>query len=652
MPRGGCLALLRAGGAVAATLCCALSPSGAAAQVSQCRIEFPRGGFFGASLYVNDKNEAYVLARFADPRFDDTSEVFRLRDCKSVGSGVTAKSNFAQTFQAGGFREHAVQARSSREVVNSIYGRVGLTLSSSGIEARVNTVTPDRLAGLQALKDLVTLRRAVPATALRMISDDEQLAVLEDAEFADVQPNALAGEVLARLYLGLPGDYRALEGTRVHRILSAHYPGRLTDAVRARLPADAALAGTLDDHFVRRLAALPPVAGLADIAALYATMGEVKHHSPAVVRGYLAALSTRASFEALLDGFQNVHEAPFLKSDSAGRREVALILDSAVQKQVATAPNRLAAVTAAYTRLLAAGYGSLKIRQLYMETAFASADLGGAIQLHRHVSDDADFRGDAGAVDRAKDLAARRYVESVSSVADAQAAAVARAGLIKLDAAGLKTAAATNLCESTIRRAGKFQDAVDVFRATNDWTLVDRLQAMAKTQAELAALETVAVRVVSSPAVLLEADFTFDSHHPLRNEDRHAGVFALYTLNVDHRFSGVVQLRNRKGAPLTLQYGPYKVDLVVKLLLDTFFERKSRFLGNAERNDSRTVVRHVSVIVHPDGKGTVSGDGRADWGTQRVFSFKRGSHGGYDAEGIRDLPIASVSIDRIEPVSP
>lgn len=597
-PRQGRQAPLRLAGTVVAAVCFAMLPGSASAQVSQCRVDFSRGGFVGASLYVNDKNEAYAVARFADSRFDDTSEVFRLRDCKSVGSGVTSKSNFAQTFQAGGFREHGLQARSSKEVVNSVYGRVGVTLTDAGIEARVNTVTPDRLAGLRALKDLVTLRRAVPAAALRVVADDEQLARLDDAEFADVQPNALAGDVLARLYLGLPGDYRALEGTAVHRVLSAHYPRRLTDAVRVRLPGDAALAGALDEHFVRRLAALPAAAGRSDIAALYATMGEVKHHSPAVVGGYLSALAARASFDVLLDGFQSVHDAPFLKSESAARRGVAQILDSAVQKQVAAAPNRMAAVSAAYQRLLAAGYGSPKIRLLYMETALASADLDAAIQLHRHASDDADFRADAGAVDRAKELTARRYAESVSSAADAQAAAVARDGLIKLDAAGLKTAAATNLFEVTIRRSGRFQDAAEVFRATNDWTLVDRLQAMARTDSERATLERVAVAVTANPTRVF--DVSIDSlSYSLNNRESRTLLAGNEQYSIDAVIRGVLSVTVSKSAPFPIRYGKYRLHLSADVSAPLAGSG-----GNAHLSASRSMV--VDIDASSPGKSSES----------------------------------------------
>lgn len=670
--------------------CGASMPGPAVAQVSQCRIDIPRSGLQGADLYVNDKNEAYVIARFGDPRFDDTSEVFRLRDCKSVASGVTAKSNFAQTFRAGGFREHALPLKGSKDLVNSIYGRVGVTLAAAGIEARVNTVTPERLAGLQALKDLVTLRRVVPAAALRVVAEDEQLALLDAAEFTGVQPNALPGDVLARLYFGLADDYRGLEGSRVHRIIAAHYPRQLTDTVRSRLPADAALAGALDEHFLQRSAALPPSAGEAEITAVYARMGEVGHHSPTVVRGYLGALAARTPFETLLAGFRSVHEAAFLRQDTPARREVAQLLDAAylrhveasgpaiaaaatgharlaelghrspvirqrwiglvaergsfddivqlvrsakadagfsaadigqvaaltdaaVLKQVTAAPNRMAAVTAAYTRLLAAGYGSMKLRQLYMETALAAADLNGAIQLHRHIADDADFRGEAGTADRARDLAARRYAESVSSATDAQAASVARDGLIKLDAAGLKTVAAVGLCEATLRRSGKFQDAVDVFRATGDRTLVERLQVIVRTDADRAALERIAV--ASTQNLLRVFEISIDNLSYSLTGDKSRSFWAgNERFRADATIQGTVVAKLARSAPFPVKFGKYRLHMDIDVRVPRTGTR---------RTDDLSASRSLAVDVDSTSSGSAAASFKFDL-SQVAFLEQRG----------------------------
>ncbi|MBK6853644.1 MAG: hypothetical protein IPG93_19220 [Burkholderiales bacterium] len=708
---------------------CGSSATPVAAQLSECRVDFSRSGAQGGDLYVNDKNEAYVVARFADSRFDNTSEVFRLRNCKSIADGVTAKSNFEQTFRNGGFKEYALTFKRSKSLVNSIYGQVNVTLSAAGIEARVNTVTPERLAGLRALMSLVTLQQAVPASALEVIANDPQLELLESSEFAGVQPNAMRGDVLGRKYLSLPDEYKHLAGSQVHRVINDYYPSRLTDAVRTRLPNDQALAETLDAGFAQRMAMLPRTSGEAAINSGFAVVDKVRHHSPVVVKLYLSALAERASFDTLASGLRNVSAAESFKYDSPVRREVgalldasylrhlesransiavassgydrlkelgfssavirnrwtelvaergnfddiihlahaaktdskfsseeigrvAAIADAAVVKQVDSSQNRMAAIASAYLRLLAAGYGSTKVRHLYMETAIAMADFDAALKLHHHISADAEFRSEPGAIGRARELVARRYTEAVTAASDAQSAAVARDGLIKLDNAGLKTATAVNLCEATILQRGKFQDAVDVFRATHDWTLVDRLQALAKQSNELAALEAVAVQVVSSPAVLLEADFKFDRNSPQQTEQEHLGLLAQYTLNVDRRFSGSVTLKNRKSSPLALRYGTYRVEVVLTLTLNTMFERQSHWKGNADTTDSKSWEKRLKIIVSPDGKGGMSGDAQVDWGSMKVVSFKRGSQGGFDLEAVRDVPVAQISVHQIEVFNP
>jgi hypothetical protein len=246
----------------------------------------------------------------------------------------------------------------------------------------------------------------------------------------------------------------------------------------------------------------------------------------------------------------------------------------------------------------------------------------------------------------------KRYAADLAAANGTAAAMAARTGQIELaqaELAGPEVAASTL---AALRRHGGFADAAAIFDATKDWSFANAMQGMARTQDERRALEEIAVQVLPDPSSLFDVKFTFNTQEPQRTEQRHLGVFALYTVSLRSRKSGTLELASAKDAPLRLQYGKYRVQASIAYQFPTKFVRESSVLGNAQRVDRvyKTLSVSVPIEVRPD--GSIQGLAAVDFGIHDVMVYQRGSRGGLDVTFMSDNAEVLVTIQSLEVIRP
>jgi hypothetical protein len=630
----------------------------AQAQVTDCRISTPRTGMQGVDFFINVRNEGYLLVRIADPRFDDMTEVYRLGDCSKLSSGVTAKSTFAQTLRTNQFEGHSLSVGANRQFVNSIYGLSQVKVTESTIDARVERVPAQRQAGLRALKDLVQLKADVQATAIALVANDPMLTLLESSEFTKPDADALPAPVLARSYMDGRHAFKQLEGTAAYKVIQEHLEKNLSFAIRQRLSRDTALAEALDQTFARTLQtqqSSDTEAALAAWRANYGKLREAQHQSLGSIRGYLQATFAKGGLDAAVAAYEQVRDAPILLSDTASRGELWAVLTSAFRQRVQSTPAGPAQVEVARigsNKLWAAGIVGADVHTTWANTVLAHGNLADTLSFFKASRSNSELRRDTDLLARMRSHLTKRYATDLAGVSGAAAATAARTGQIALaqaELAGPEVAASTL---ATLRRHGGFADAAAIFDATKDWSFANAMQGMARTQEERRALEEIAVQVLPDPSSLFDVKFTFNTQEPQRTEQRHLGVFALYTVSLRSRKSGMLELASAKDAPLRLQYGKYRAQATIAYQFPTKFVRESSVLGNAQRVDRvyKTLSVSVPIEIRPD--GSIQGLAAVDFGIHDVMVYQRGSRGGLDVTFMSDNAEVFVTIQSLEAIKP
>ncbi len=161
---------------------------------------------------------------------------------------------------------------------------------------------------------------------------------------------------------------------------------------------------------------------------------------------------------------------------------------------------------------------------------YKEKDVGGLLQVARQQL----------AVVRERDLAAMRAtpLDKLSEQYKAR----------KLEPDELRDAAKVHLIEESLRQ-GTFGGAIRAYQVSDDVNHVAKAQHLAKTKEEKLELERVAVEVTALPERFLDVTFESSVGSPSRQEQKHMGILAQYTMHGSVPVRGSVVVQRAKNPP-------------------------------------------------------------------------------------------------------
>lgn len=157
-----------------------------------CDFDTSRKGHVSSDLFYNNKNDAYLLLRFEDSRFDDTTDVVKLNGCKKISSGVTNKSNFDSTLRGAGYKYVTLPSGIQREITNALYGSILINTSGEKIRIEIKTTPADRLQQLQSFQDAVKLKKLFSEIDLNNYKNDKFLRSQMMSDFVNPEYHGLS----------------------------------------------------------------------------------------------------------------------------------------------------------------------------------------------------------------------------------------------------------------------------------------------------------------------------------------------------------------------------------------------------------------------------------------------------------------------------
>jgi hypothetical protein len=642
-----CRRLHQAAGAAIGVVLLGLGAAAPAA-TSECAIPVPRQGLQRIELFANSKNDGYLLIRFSDPRFDDTTEVYRLRGCSKVASGVTAKSTFEKTLTDTGFKSYGSLAMGSEhEVVNSYYGVLKIVASPEAVKAVLAETDPARLEAIAALKSLVLLREAVPLERLALIRNDSILSLVPAEEYAAAAANSLTEQQLAKAWVGLEGTLATFAGQAIHPALSTHYTNNLTRAIRLALGSRQAMGGALDAAATAAVQSAGPN-GRAVANALLTRMTGVGHDSVPTQLQLVNIARQAGSFDAAADMFE---QAKISKSSEV-RAEASQVLGAAALGVAAgaTAGGPMPLV-AALERLNRLGFDSQPLLEKSMEVLRGTRAFDATLALSQAL-------GRFGAVQRneawKKEMAGRVEQNYVALAQDStySTAGPARDAFLALHKAGYLTLTSSDALVKVVRQRGRFDDALQAHQATGDLMFVDKLQDLARSPAERASLELVAVNVLPDKSSLI--DFDFDLERTTASGGLiEGGHFLNFITGKDVRRAGHKVIRGILTVKLNpnrpVQLAQAQCRFVFELVASARGTRSARgFTLQGDSEISRRVSTRVTVTL---GAGNDMARIQANLGDMEVAYLDRGAAGGYtsrvvDGDGTVEVQLISTEVVR------
>lgn len=168
---------------------------------------------------------------------------------------------------------------------------------------------------------------------------------------------------------------------------------------------------------------------------------------------------------------------------------------------------------------------------------------------------------------------------------------------------------------------------------------------LARTEEHKAMIEHMAVATLTDKSRLLDFDLNLDKSSTNTREGS-CWLACKYNFTAVRSVQGTLTVRaNKKGAPIMLKHGNYKVNIVSALRLPRQGQRRSAWLGNFDGRDDEVVSNDFTVTLKPPHyTATIP----VSLGTMRVAFFERGSAGGYSASWATGDANVSISYKSME----
>lgn len=636
----------------------------ASAATTECRIPVPRQGLQRIELFVNTKNDGYLLVRFADPRFDDTTEVYRLRGCGKVASGVTAKSTYEATLVATGFKDFgALDMGAQREVVNAHYGLVRVAVSNSDVAVVLSETVKDRLDAIAALQRLVRLQAEVPVAQWTLVRADPILARVPANEFTAPANNLLSDAALARSYLSLDALLASTAGEGVHALLAGPYRQNLEQATQRAVAARVAMLVELE---IAAAALIDRAAsnGAAAARQAVARMKSAGYDSEGTQLRLAALVRQGGRFDEALELFESSGRSGF----TTVRTAAAATLEAAYEKVART--GSAGSVAQTLEQLARAGFRSRRVAEESMAVLRKTVDFAPAMAIAAPLM---GFEGVGDGEPLRTELTAWVQAAYVRLAADTrppdptvQAAGIlllilgggplpspVLSGFLALHQAALLTDATRNAFMEATQRQGSFDDALAAHKATGDVNYVARLQGLARKPSERAALERVAVAELTDKSRLIEFDFTVEDTPTTGGKVRGGQTFEFLVgkdarWNATKDIAGVLTVRLHPDRPVPLADAAYRFTFSITARANGYKSGVGFLVGPAGDYVERASTK-VTVTL---GAGTGGSRVRAEVGSLELAYLDRGAAGGYTARSLKGDGSLEVSLIAVEAVAP
>lgn len=196
-------------------------------------------------------------------------------------------------------------------------------------------------------------------------------------------------------------------------------------------------------------------------------------------------------------------------------------------------------------------------------------------------------------------------------------------------------------------RENTFSGAQRAYRVTKDVSFIIRAQQLAQTTADKRVLEQLAVQLIKAPSRFFNIDINTSIGRDSQNEQKHAGVFALYTMYGYLPIDCKVALTPAPNSPVSLTHSEYKITIELTLSYDVQFYRRSRFLGSVDQKNRQESKKQLTIIWKPNATKALE---TTNFALQSVM-FKRGSSGGFDQEYIASDPVLDWKIIKMEAIN-
>ncbi len=198
----------------------------------------------------------------------------------------------------------------------------------------------------------------------------------------------------------------------------------------------------------------------------------------------------------------------------------------------------------------------------------------------------------------------------------------------------------------------KWESSLEAWKLTRDKTAFVAMVRDARSDREKAMLEDVAVSLVNSPSVLLEA--TPLKIGQIERNDNNGdpgflgsliGKVAAFEMRKRIRGTGIVRLH--PAAPFKLRHQKYKATVTYTLSLPT--QQFGRGFLTGDGAETRTFTRTQSVNL--DASNRYSSPVDVDFGWTMFAYADRGIQGGYTVKRLSGEPKITISVERLEKVN-
>ena len=128
---------------------------------------------------------------------------------------------------------------------------------------------------------------------------------------------------------------------------------------------------------------------------------------------------------------------------------------------------------------------------------------------------------------------------------------------------------------------------------------------------------------------------------------RGGGFFTRHSFSGMARPRGRISVKLRDDAPFQPAFGIYKVEVTVQAVVPLYFQRRSQWLGNIDKNKESSKTKVVTFIMKPPYERLES---EFDIGKTGLVFFERGDGGGYTAQWPRDdmyLSVKSINVNYV-----
>lgn len=204
----------------------------------------------------------------------------------------------------------------------------------------------------------------------------------------------------------------------------------------------------------------------------------------------------------------------------------------------------------------------------------------------------------------------------------------------------MQAASRTRLLDESLRERS-FAGGLRAFRVTGDLSYVVSHQSLARTPTERRQLEEIAVARTATPGRFFSVSVSASHGAAERDETRHAGYLALYTMTGTIPAEAVVTVQRAVTAPGPLALGRYRVHVQAELRARVALQRRSGIQGNENSTNEQVYRQRTSVVV---GAPSMTGSVGIKFGDITAVRMKRGAAGGFEHEAIDGDPVIVVTV--------